>query len=92
MYKVSVLVRRARLCSVVSPIEMMPSVDAYRDVADGKALGCGRSECPNRTLVAVLCCICWHKVVPAHVANSVNVVTRGGSSQEPQVKAWTLTR
>ena len=36
MYKVSVLVRRARLCSVVPPIEMMPSVDAYRDVADGR--------------------------------------------------------
>ena len=60
-------------------------------------VGRGRSKCSVRTLAGV-CKLCsWVAPGPlvvcaAHFASSVIVVTRVGSSQEPQVKAWTLTR
>ena len=87
---------RCKLASATgAPVGRVP-VDVFiarggarRDVADARVRS-GRVPQPHTG-----CCFVLHllaQVVAAHFANSVIVVTRGGSSQEPQVKAWTLTR
>ena len=60
-------------------------------------VGRGRGKCSVRKRAGVCKMCSWVAPGPlvvcaAHFASSVIVVTRVGSSQEPQVKAWTLTR